>query len=295
MELKKFWVKNYKSLHDVVLEFPVKRTLVIGPSGSGKTALAETFEILRGARPRQATVGIEIVHNGCHVAYEVEGDKEFMLTDCGADEADRIVREFLSKVVVIKNIDWKAVRSLQPVAETTALQPDASNAVQYLYALTGGTIPEPLIAALRYVFPVKDMWFVDDGGVLLLKLVAENGMTLTQATMPSGVLKTLIIETALMANPTMLIIDDFECCLDPETQQFIMDEVRSHGVYAILTTHSAVAVDYAKTPKEVVMLYLAEGKTKAWRFGEEVEERLRDSRLTLSELIGSGLLEPPSF
>jgi len=47
--------------------------------------------------------------------------------------------------------------------------------------------------------------------------------------------------------------------------------------------------------KNYKSLHLAEGKTRAWRFGEEVEERLRDSRLTLSELIGSGLLEPPSF
>ncbi len=46
VELKKFWVKNFKSLRDVTLEFPTRLTVVVGTSGSGKTALAEAFELL---------------------------------------------------------------------------------------------------------------------------------------------------------------------------------------------------------------------------------------------------------
>ena len=46
VELKKFWVKNFKSLRDVTLEFPTKLTIVVGTNGSGKTALTEAFELL---------------------------------------------------------------------------------------------------------------------------------------------------------------------------------------------------------------------------------------------------------
>jgi predicted ATPase len=295
MELKKFWVRNYKSLKDVTIEFPSKLTAVIGPNGSGKTALVEAFEILRNAHcGREAAVGIEIQHQKCRTIYELS-NKKTLMSNC-PDEAEKAVQEFLNGIVVIKDINWKAVRSLQPITKEEGLLPDASNLVQLLYGVTGGKIPDFLVEALRYVMPsINDLQFVADGDVLLLKLTTEDGAALTQATMPSGVLKTLIIETALMTNPTMLVIDEFENSLHPETQQFLIDELRHDEVYALLATHSEAVIDYVKTPKEVVMLRLVNGETNAWRFGDEIQEMLKKHGLTLSELIGSGLLEPLVF
>jgi len=294
MEPKKFWIRNHKSLRDVTIEFPTKLTVVIGSSGSGKTALVEAFEMLRNARPySQAAVGMEIQHQKCSTIYELSGSKKALMSNC-PDEAEK-VQEFLNGIVVLKNIDWKAVRSLQPAAREERLLPDASNFVPFLYTVTGGVIPETLVEALRYVFPVKDMRLVSDGDVLVLKLVTDDGITLTQSSMPSGVLKTLILETVLMTQPTMIVADEFEAGLDPEAQQFLMDELRSRNVYALLTTNSHVVLDYVKTPREVVMLRLDGGETKARRLGDEVKEMLRKHKLTLSELIESGLLEPLVF
>jgi len=293
MELKKFWIRNHKSLRDVTIEFPTKLTVVIGSSGSGKTALVEAFETLRNARLySRAAVGIEIQRQKCSTIYELSGKKTLM-SNC-PDEAEK-VQEFLNGIVVLKDIDWKAVRSLQPAVREERLLPDASNFVPFLYTVTGGVIPESLIEALRYVFPVRDMQFETDGNVLVLKLTTEDGATLTQATMPSGVLKTLILETVLETKPTMVVVDEFENSLNPEAQQFLIDELRSNDVYAVLVTHSPVVLDYAKTPQEVVMLRLVNGETKAWRLGGEVEEVLKRHKLTLSELIESGLLEPLVF
>ncbi|MFZ8837902.1 MAG: AAA family ATPase [Pyrobaculum sp.] len=294
MELKKFWVKNFKSLKDVAIEFPTKLTAVIGRSGSGKTALVEAFEMLRNARYSQAAVGIEVRRQKCRTIYELDRGKRTLISNCGSDEAGA-VQEFLNGTVVIKDINWKAVRSLQPAVREERLLPDASNFLPFLYTVTGGAIPESLIEALRYVFPVRDMQIATDGDVLALKLTTEDGTTLTQATMPSGVLKTLIFETVLKMRPTMVVVDEFENSLDPEAQQFLIDELRSHDVYAVLTTHSSVVLDYAKTPQEVVMLRLVGNETKAWRLGDEVKEELKKHELTLSELIESGLLEPLVF
>lgn len=294
MEPKKFWAK-FKSL-DSTIEFPTKLTVIIGPSGSGKTALVETFKILQNSRPHQATVGIEIWHWGCRTIYEVSRDKKTLISNCGSD-GEEAVQEFLNNMVVIETIDWKAVRSLQSAkSKETRLLPDASNFIPFLYNAVNGTIPDSLVEALRYVFPpISDLQFVTEGDTLILKLTTENGITLTQATMPSGVLKTLILETVLMTHPTMLVIDEFENSLDPETQQFLMDEFRSHDIYALLTTNSETVLDYVKTPREVVMLRLDNGKTVAQRLGEEVKETLKREGLTLSELIYSGLLEPLVF
>jgi predicted ATPase len=293
MEPKKFWTRNHKSLRDVAIEFPTRITVVVGPSGSGKTALVEAFEMLRNARLySQAAVGIEIQHQKCSTIYELS-DKKIIMSNC-PDEAEK-VQEFLNGIVVLKDIDWKAVRSLQPAAREERLLPDASNFIPFLYTVTGGAIPEALVEALRYVFPVKDMRLVADGDVLVLKLVTDDGVTLTQSSMPSGVLKTLILETVLMTQPTMIVVDEFEAGLDPEAQQFLMDELRSHNVYALLTTNSHVVLDYVKTPREVVAMRLDGGETKARRLGGEVEEMLKRHKLTLSELIESGLLEPLVF
>ncbi len=295
MEPKKFWVKNFKSLKDVTIELPTKLTAVIGPSGSGKTALVEAFEILSN-QLRQATVGVEIQHNRCSLIYELSRGKKTLMSSCSSDEAEQTVQKFLNGIVVIKDIDWKAIRRLQSISKEEKLLPDASNFLPFLYNVTGGTIPESLIVALRYVFPqVSDLKFVAEGNTLVLQLTTEDGVKLTQATMPSGVLKTLILETVLEANPTMVVVDEFENSLHPEAQQFLIDELRSHDVYAVLTTNSDVVLDYMKTPQEVVMLRLVNGETKAQRLGGEVEEALRRSKLTLSELIASGLLEPHVF
>ena len=298
MEPKKFWIKNYKSLRDVTIEFPTRITAVVGPSGSGKTALVEAFEVLRNAQLPQASagsVGIEILNEGCRVAYEVRDRKKAVITDCNVAEVDKAVQAFIDNIVVIKDINWKAVRSLQPISREERLLPDASNFVPFLYTATGG-VPDPLVEPLKYVLPTaNDLQFLVDGGALILKLTTEDGTALTQATMPSGVLKTLIVEAALMMRPTMIVIDEFENSLYPEAQQFLIDELRSHGVYAILATHSTVVLDYVKTPREVVVLHLDGRETKAWRLGGEVEEMLKKHKLTLSELIESGLLEPLVF
>jgi predicted ATPase len=300
MELKRFWVRNYKSLKDVAIELPTRVTAVTGPSGSGKTALVEAFEMLQNAHHSYATVGVEIWHQKCRTIYELS-DKKALMSSCGSDEAEKTVQEFLNGIAVIKDIDWKAVRSLrprgfQPAGKEVRLLPDASNLLPFLYNITGGEVPDSLIEAVRYAMPsANDLKLVANGGALLLKLATEDGTTMTQATMPTGVLKMLIVEAALMTSPSMVVIDNFECGLDAETQQFLMDELRSHGTYSIIITNSETVLDYVKTPKEVVMLRLVNGETKAWRLGDEVEEVLRKHKLTLSELIGSGLLEPLVF
>jgi len=46
-ELKRVWVKNFKSLRDFSLDVKSKFVAITGPSGSGKTSLVEVFELWR--------------------------------------------------------------------------------------------------------------------------------------------------------------------------------------------------------------------------------------------------------
>jgi predicted ATPase len=206
------------------------------------------------------------------------------------------LRNFINSITVIKDIDWKAIRSPQPLTRQDRLSPDASNFVPYLYTITEGSVSEFLVEALRYALvgahDLRLGFSVTEDGRVFLKLVAD-GVTLTPASIPSGVLKTLVIES-LLSRAGVIVIDEFENSLHPELQQFLMDEFRSRNAFVILTTHSTVPLDYAKSVNEVVVLKLEGGETKAYRLGKEAEEALKKHKMTLSELFDSGLLQPIS-
>jgi predicted ATPase len=456
VELKKFWVKNFKSLRDVTLEFPTRLTIVVGTNGSGKTALTEAFELLtstvewamgRTTNPFLKWWGYdkvvwkhdenlpiilglqleyknreECIRKFCDVLlisickvpirifYEIyitgkggrfqilkeslvaQGDGLDVSIDTDKGEliaavskealeemfkgetsmptlksdslrlsvklkaiqevrplitlathsmllsifrlgdvvemicrqitcekitkkniryfleyitfyfawylskAINVVHNFVDSITVVKDIDWKAIRSPQTLTKQDRLLPDASNFVPYLYTITEGNVSESLVEALRYALvgahDLRLGFSVTEDGRVFLKLVAD-GVTLTPASIPSGVLKTLIIESLLNRAGT-IVIDEFENSLHPELQQFLMDEFRSRNAFVILTTHSTVPLDYAKSVNEVVVLKLEGGETKAYRLGKEAEEALKKHKMTLSELFDSGLLQPIS-
>jgi Predicted ATPase len=209
-------------------------------------------------------------------------------------ETINAVRKFINNIAIIKDIDWKTIRNPQNLTKQDRLMPDASNFVSFLYTVTEGSISESLAEALKYAFiGVQDLklsFGVTEDGRVLLKLIAD-GITLAPISIPSGVLKTLIIES-LLSRAGIVVIDEFENSLHPELQQFLMDEFRSRNAFVILTTHSTVPLDYAKSVNEVVVLKLEGGETKAYRLGRGVEEALKKHKMTLSELFDSGLLEP---
>jgi predicted ATPase len=211
-------------------------------------------------------------------------------------EAINVVHNFINSITVVKDIDWKAIRSPQTLTKQGRLLPDASNFVPFLYTIAEGNVSESLMEALRYALvgahDLRLGFSVTEDGRVFLKLVAD-GVTLTPASIPSGVLKTLIIESLLNRAGT-IVIDEFENSLHPELQQFLMDEFRSRNAFVILTTHSTVPLDYAKSVNEVVVLKLEGGETKAYRLGKEAEEALKKHKMTLSELFDSGLLQPIS-
>lgn len=205
------------------------------------------------------------------------------------------VVKFIEGIVVIKELDLRAVKSPQRLERQERLLPDASNFVPFLFTLTGGRLPPVFEEAVRYALPgaaeCRLGFEVTTDGRVFLKL-STDGVSLPSVAIPSGVLKTLIIEAALYAKPTVVVIDEFENSLHPELQQFLMDELRNGGAYVFIATHSTVLLDYVKSPKEVVILRLENGETRAYRLKEETKEKLKKYGLTLSELVLSGLLEP---
>jgi len=174
------------------------------------------------------------------------------------------------------------------------LKSDASNFIQFFFTITGGHVDEGLKEALKYAFPgYEDFNVIFEAtadGRVFMRLIADD-LRLAPISIPQGVLKTLILESLLRWRPTLLVVDEFENSLHPELQQFLIDELRYSDLYVILTTHSTTPLNYVKKVHEVIIFRLENGETKAYRLNEEIAEILRNRKLTLSELISSGLLE----
>jgi predicted ATPase len=207
--------------------------------------------------------------------------------------ASAVVYGFIEGIAVVKSIDWRAVTSPQVLERSERLKPDASNFPQFLFTITGGSVGEDLREALRYSLPgYRDFNVVFEptaDGRVFARLVVD-GLRLAPPSIPQGALKTLILESLLKWEPSLLVVDEFENSLHPELQQFLLDEFRNSGASVIVATHSTIPLDYARSPDEVLVLKLVNGETKAYRLSKEVLERLREKRLTLSELLLSGLL-----
>jgi predicted ATPase len=207
--------------------------------------------------------------------------------------ASAVVYGFIEGIAVVRGIDWRAVTSPQVLERSERLRPDASNFPQFLFTITGGSVGEGLREALRYSLPgYRDFNVVFEptaDGRVFLRLAAD-GLRLAPPSTPQGALKTLILESLLEWGPSLLAVDEFENSLHPELQQFLLDEFRSSGASVIVATHSTIPLDYARSPDEILVLKLVNGETRAYRLGGEVLGRLREKRLTLSELLLSGLL-----
>jgi recombinational DNA repair ATPase RecF len=108
MELKKFWVRGFKSLRNVLIEFPAiptKLTVVTGPSGAGKTALTEAFGLLQSAGISDAVAGIEVWDRDCRIFYELNRGKKVLMSNCSLGEAEDAVRRFIDGMIIIRDID----------------------------------------------------------------------------------------------------------------------------------------------------------------------------------------------
>jgi len=203
--------------------------------------------------------------------------------------------EFIEGIVVLRGVKFSELKTPQPLTREEALRGDGSNLAPYLYTITEGRVPREVEEALEYVLEgcgeVKlSMPVTDDGRVYIS--IQVDGVKLPPPSQPDGALKALLVEAALLSKPSMIAIDEFENSLHPLAQQFLIDEIRSSGAYAIITTHSPVILDYLKRLDELVLLKWEKGGTRALRTKspEELKNWLTELGLTTSEALLSGLL-----
>lgn len=194
----------------------------------------------------------------------------------------------ISRVLILRQIDFKLIRSPRPAKKTQTLDEDGSNLVDLLYSWflqKNGRLPERLESAISALFPKNRIAFdLTSDGRAFLKLY-ENGLELQPPGISDGFYKTLVIISAIESHPSLLLIDEVENSLFAKSLDYIIDELRSSGVTTIIATHSPVVVDMV----EIGELFVAEKGDDGTTLSRiekpsKVRAKLRELGLTQSDM-----------
>ncbi|MFA4646776.1 AAA family ATPase [Pyrococcus kukulkanii] len=200
----------------------------------------------------------------------------------------RFVKGFLQLLSFqqLKQLDIRKIKNPQHPRKETTLKEDASNLVPLLYNiwLREGRLPEEIAKPLSIVFPDTRVFFqlTEDGRVMMK--VFEGDLELAPPSISDGFYKALAILTAVYLKPPLLIIDEIENSLHPETLELIIDTLKESESQVIITTHSPVVVDMVE-PSELILVDKEKGETVFKRIEdpEKIKKFLNEKGITLSE------------
>ncbi len=175
---------------------------------------------------------------------------------------DKIVST-IDKLLILYPLNIRLMKIPQPFRREETLKEDGSNiaSVYHTIYLKEGKIPEEIYNPLSMVFPKIDVrpHITDDGRVMIKFL--EEGLELLPPNTSDGFYKILTVLIAIYLKPPLLIIDEIENSLHPETLELILDTIKASDVQAIITTHSPVVVDMTE-PDDMILVEKEQGESR---------------------------------
>jgi predicted ATPase len=230
---------------------------------------------------------VGIPENYTFVVTPFTGDEEDLESSLESSLLSKFVVDFMYflNAVILGRIS-SSIKTPQLPRKEILLTEDVSNLVPVLYNiwLREGKLPEEISEPLSIAFPDTRVFFqlTEDGRVMMK--VFEGELELAPPGISDGFYKTLAILTAAYLKPPLLIIDEVENSLHPETLELLLDTLRESESQVIITTHSPVVVDMTD-PADVIFVEKVGGETRFKRVPnpEEIKRLLREKGLAFSE------------
>ncbi|WP_010477281.1 AAA family ATPase [Thermococcus zilligii] len=203
-----------------------------------------------------------------------------------AFELGGLLHETILPTLVLRQIYVQNVKEPKFSRKETTLSEDASNLVPFLYNiwLREGRLPDEIAKPLSMAFPHTRVFFqlTEDGRVMMK--VFDGDLELAPPGISDGFYKTLAILTAAYLKPPLLVIDEIENSLHPETLELIFDVLRESESQVIITTHSPVVVDMTE-PSDLILVDKVGGESRFMRVKdpEKIKKFLNEKGITLSE------------
>ncbi len=217
---------------------------------------------------------------------EVDEELEFQMEEPIFIVASETILSVISDMILLFPICIRSIKDPVFLKKEDRLKEDGSNLANLfhdIYIKEGGT-PDQIHIPLSIVFPEVELkpQVTEDGRVFIK--VVENRFELLPPNISDGFYKTLIILIAIYLEPPLLIIDEIENSLYPETLQLILDTIKNSDVQTIITTHSPIVVDMTE-PRDIILVEKIQGETifKRIKDPEKIKEFLREKKITISE------------
>ena len=201
-------------------------------------------------------------------------------------ELERILGRAILSTLFLRQIYIQKIKEPKFPRKETTLSEDASNLIPLIYNvwLREGRLPDEIAEPLSIAFPNTRVFFqlTEDGRVMMK--VFEGNLELSPPGISDGFYKTLAILTAVYLEPPLLMIDEIENSLHPETLEMIIDTLRESRSQVVITTHSPVVVDIVE-PSELILVDKKDGETIFYhiRNPEKIKRFLNEKGITLSE------------
>ncbi|MDD5616523.1 MAG: AAA family ATPase [Candidatus Methanoperedens sp.] len=217
---------------------------------------------------------------------EFEDGTHFLLPESFFEIAKDSIIESFRKLSIIYPLNIRSMKVPQPFRREETLKEDGTNiaSVYHTIYLKEGKIPEQIYNPLTMVFPKIDVrpHLTDDGRVMIK--FSEDGLELLPPNTSDGFYKILTLLTAIYLKPPLLIIDEIENSLHPETLELILDTIKISDTQAIITTHSPVVVDMTDL-SNIILVDKEQGESKFKRIKdpEKIKEFLIKKGITFSE------------
>ncbi|NJD78147.1 MAG: recombinase RecF [Candidatus Methanoperedens sp.] len=197
---------------------------------------------------------------------------------------DLIITVF-RKLIVLFPLNIRSMKTPQPFRREETIKEDGTNiaSVYHTIYLKEGKIPEEIYNPFAMVFPKIDIRpHITDDGRVMIKFF-EDGLELLPPNTSDGFYKILTVLTAIYLKPPLLIIDEIENSLHPETLELILDTIRAADVQAIITTHSPVVVDMTE-PEDMILVEKEQGESRFMRIKDpdKVRDFLKEKGITFS-------------
>ncbi len=208
-------------------------------------------------------------------------DIDYPLHAIASDKISSIIKSQL----ILYPLVIRSMKNPQSVRREETIKEDGTNiaSVYHTIYLKEGKIPEEIYNPLSMVFPKIDVrpHITDDGRVMIKFL--EDGLELSPPNTSDGFYKILTLLTAIYLKPSLLIIDEIENSLHPETLELVLDTIRAADVQAIITTHSPVVVDMTE-PDDMVLVEKEQGESRFKRIKDpdKVRDFLKEKGITFS-------------
>jgi AAA15 family ATPase/GTPase len=200
----------------------------------------------------------------------------------------------LFKIIVLFSlnlIEIKYKRKIIPRYEPLSERGENALDILALTQLKEGNLPKRINYALENYFNGKG--YFTNMTFYLRDL--DSNTEFSKEHLPDGLIKLLVILTALEQNPNILLIDEIENSLHPELLEFVINVLREECEGCVfVTTHSPIVLNLVE-PEEIFIFKptddgieiknLTEYKSK-----EEIMKELEELGITLGEKVLYGLI-----